>query len=103
MAKFLSSAFSKCAVGFVLGAAAAPFLKGKQAKKLYTHAATGVMLARDAVMTEFEKVQASAMDIITDAKINCEEWYAKRDAAECECECDCGCCDCCDESEASEE
>ena len=54
----------------------------KKQKKVYTSVATGGFIAKDAIMEQIEKIQASAADIAEDAKANAERYYEKKDAAE---------------------
>ena len=67
--------------GYVLGKAGEAVFAGEKAKKVYTSVATGGFIAKDAIMEQIEKIQASAADIAEDAKAKAERYYEKKDAA----------------------
>lgn len=77
-----SSHFSKYAIGFFLGAVAAPVLKSGIAKKAYVYLTAGAFIARDSIMEEVERVQATASDVAEDAKVLTEKYYAQREQSE---------------------
>lgn len=64
--------------GFLLGTAGLELLKSEEAEKVYTVATTGVLLARDRVMEEAEKLNAKALDIYADAKEMKERYLEKK-------------------------
>ena len=65
--------------GFVLGRAGEAIFGSETAKKVYTKAATGAFIAKDCIMEEVEKIQAAAMDIAADARIEADEYQAAKD------------------------
>lgn len=73
------SHFSKYAIGFILGCVGVPVLKSRLAQKAYVYLTAGAFIARDSIMEEVEKVQASALDISEDAKVLTEKYYAQKD------------------------
>lgn len=66
--------------GFVLGKSGEMIFGSQTAKKLYTKAATGAFIAKDSIMEQAEKIQACAMDIATDARIEADNYQARKDA-----------------------
>lgn len=66
--------------GFVLGKAGDTIFGSETAKKVYTKAATGAFIVKDSVMDSFEKIQAEAMDIAADARIEADNYQAKKDS-----------------------
>lgn len=74
-----NSHFSKYAIGFLLGAVGVPLLKSRVAQKAYVYLTAGAFIARDSVMEEVERIQATAMDISEDAKVITEKYYAQKD------------------------
>ncbi len=66
--------------GFVLGKAGQAIFGSKKAKEIYTKAATGAYIAKDAIMEEFEKIQAAALDIAAEARIEADNYQAEKDA-----------------------
>ena len=65
--------------GFILGKAGDTVFGSKSAKKIYTSLATGGVIAKDSIMEYVEKIQAGASDIMADAKVNAEHYYAEKD------------------------
>ncbi len=76
------SHFSKYAIGFLLGAVAAPVLKSRLAQKAYVYLTAGAFIARDSIMEEVERIQATASDVAEDAKVLTEQYYAQKEQAE---------------------
>ena len=65
--------------GFVLGKAGETIFGSEAAKKVYTKAATGAFIAKDSIMDSVEKIQAEAMDIAAEARIEADNYQAKKD------------------------
>ena len=66
--------------GIVLGKAGETIFGSETARKVYTKAATGAFIAKDSIMELAEKVQAGAMDIAADARIEADNYQAEKDA-----------------------
>ncbi len=66
--------------GFVLGKAGNAIFGSETAVKYYTKAATGAFIAKDAIMEQVEKIQAGAMDIAVDARLEADRYQEKLDA-----------------------
>ena len=66
--------------GFVLGKAGNAIFGSKTAVKYYTKAATGAFIAKDAIMEQVEKIQAGAMDIAVDARLEADRYQERLDA-----------------------
>ena len=66
--------------GFVLGKAGNAIFVSQTARKVYTKAATGAFIAKDSIMEQAEKIQAGAMDIAADARIEADNYQAQKDA-----------------------
>ena len=54
--------------GALFGSAGLRILSGRDARKVYTHAAAATLRCRDEVMKHVELVQESCSDILADAK-----------------------------------
>ena len=65
--------------GFVLGKAGETIFGSETAKKVYTKAATGAFIAKDSIMDSVEKIQAEAMDIAAEARIEADKKKKKKD------------------------
>ena len=70
--------------GFLLGTAGLELLWTEEAQKVYTVITTGVLLARDRVMEEVEKVNVLASDVLADAKVKAAAIQEKKRSAETE-------------------
>lgn len=70
--------------GFLLGTAGLELLRTEEAQKVYTVVTTGVLLARDRVMEEVEKVNVLASDVLADAKVKAAAIQEKKRSAETE-------------------
>ena len=56
------------AAGFLFGTAGVKLLSSKDAKKLYVHATSAALRAKESVMTTVTNIKENAGDILADAK-----------------------------------
>lgn len=75
----LNKDFNKYLGGFLMGSVGLTVLKSGVAQKVYTAVTAGAFIARDYVLEEVEKLQATAMDIADDAKDMTEKYYQEKD------------------------
>jgi hypothetical protein len=66
--------------GILLGSAGFDLLRSKEADKVYVSVTEAVLIARDYVMENVEKINARTQDIYTDAKEKADRYLAQKKA-----------------------
>ncbi|MBO4360927.1 MAG: hypothetical protein J5822_08620 [Eubacteriaceae bacterium] len=64
--------------GILVGSVGFDLLKAKEADKVYTAVTAAVLVARNRVLKETEKINARALDIYEDAKIKADEYESRK-------------------------
>ncbi|MBO7700773.1 MAG: hypothetical protein IIZ17_02880 [Eubacteriaceae bacterium] len=64
--------------GVLVGSLGFDLLKAKDADKVYTAITAAVLVARNRVLKETEKINARALDIYEEAKIKADDYEARK-------------------------